>query len=159
MRRFFVEQVKCNNEDRGVACGPVGGPICTSVKFKKNDEPSRWIELDEVDGMPIFYLSDEDMFDIHISMDISDDEIEAMEETHIKEFEGISLSTDYSDYYEQFSNDQETNPATKLLRYIILINKSSSEELENLIGLATGKFIDEVDIPISAEEQDYLAEL
>ena len=157
MSRYFVEHVDCSFDAGGTACGPVSGAICTSVKYRKDNGPSQWLELDEVDGMPNFYLSNRDQFEYHVNFDSDDEkEIEQFNESYIQEFEGISLSDDYGDLYEQFFGDQKDNPASALLRYIIQVARCPAEELEHVINMGTGKYIDEVDIPISEDEQDYI---
>ncbi len=160
MSRYYIEQVKCEFDNGGIACGSVGGAVCTSVKFRKDNESSLWLELDEIDGMPQFYLSDEDQLDLHLNIDPEDDDaVSAMNANYIEEFEGINLSDDYDDLYDQFANEQKDNPATDFLRYIILVTRCSTDELEGLINMATGKYIDELEIPLSEEEQEYMSDV
>ncbi len=152
MSRYLIEQVRRKKVDGGIACGLVAGYSCTSIKYRKDNNQSLWLELDEADGIPQFYLSDEDHLDIHANLDASDEEIDALNKECIDEFDGISLSEDYNDYYNQFTESQKNNPATNLLRYIICVTKCSDDKLTRLIDLATGKYADEITVPLSEEE-------
>jgi len=160
MGTFLIEQVKHGENDGGDACGPIGGAICVSVHFKKDNEPSRWIELDDVDGIYQFYLSDTDMFDFHANFNSYDDEdeIKKFNENFIEEFEGITLSDNYIEMFDQINGSQKANPASALIKYMILLVRCSDYKIDDLIDMATGKYIDEIDIPVGDDEQDYLSE-
>ena len=161
MSRYLIEQIKYGVNDGGDACGPVGGVICVSVKYKKDDGPSRYLELDDVDGIPNFYLSDEDLFDFHVNFNSYDDEDEVKRfvKSYIETLDGVAFSGDYNELFEQFYGNQKTNPITQLLKYIILVARCSNYDMESIIELAIDKYADEIDIPQGDVEQDYLAEL
>lgn len=161
MSRYLIEEVKCGGNDGGTACGPVGDVICVSVKYKKDDEPCRYLELDDVDGIPNFYLSNEDLFDFHMNFDAYEDEKEVKRfvKDYIEDFDGVNLSGDYTDLFNQLYGEQMNNPVTPLLKYVILAARCSDYDIEKIIELATGKYADEIDIPQGDVEQDYLAGL
>ncbi len=47
----------------------------------------------------------------------------------------------------------EGNPAVSLIRYIVLLTRCEMEEVDGLVALVKGKFIDEVEIPASDVEK------
>lgn len=158
MSRYLIEQIKYGENNGGVACGPVGGVICVSIKYKKDEEPSRYLELDDVDGIPNFYLSDEELFDFHVNFNSYDDEGEA--KRFVKDFidnlDGFDIPDNYFELFEEFYGKQGTNPVTLLLKYIILVARCSDYDVESIIESAIGKYVDEIIIPKGDIEQDYL---
>lgn len=52
MSRYLIEEVNRGENSKGIAYDILGGPTCTSIKYKKDQEPSRWLELDDIDGIP-----------------------------------------------------------------------------------------------------------
>ncbi len=154
---YIIENVKRGENDKVCGCEITGGPICISVKYKKDNEPSKWLELDDVMGIPNFYLSDHDLFDYHISFNSDDeDDIKNFNENFINEFEGVTFSGDYTGLFDQFYGEKKGNPAVLLLRYMILVANCSDEELTKFIDMVVGKSVDSVDIPISEIEQEYI---
>ena len=157
MSRYLIEHIDCGLNDGGDACGPVSGPICTCIKYKKDDEHSRWLELDDVDGLLQFYLADKDLFDFHVHFNAFDDEkaIKRFNDNYIEEFEGIELSAYSNELFDLLNGDQKDNPATMFLKYIIFLARCSDEDLKKAKETVPGKFIDEIDVPMSEAEQDY----
>lgn len=157
MKRYFIEEVKCGVTEGGMACGPVGGSVVTSIKFRENNEAPNWLNLVEVSGIPNAYISDKDVYDDLIKEDFDDKEFNDYMEDHFEaDFEGIDL-TDYAGAFECMYDDQD-NPAVPLIRYLITLTRCSTDEVEGLIKLVTGKYIDEVEVPMSEDEEEWLAD-
>ena len=88
MSRYYIEDVKCDV----LSGGPEPGIVCTSVKYS-NDGDSKWLTNVEVDGLPNFYLTEEEIFD-KIMADDDDEAFQNYKDEHfIEEFDGISLFT------------------------------------------------------------------
>ena len=87
--------------------------------------------------------------------------LEVMEymNTHtIYELDGIELGCSYDELFESISENRE-NPVVPLLLYIIALVRCEMADVEPLIGMAQGKYADELDIPMSDVEEEFLAEL
>ena len=76
----------------------------------------------------------------------------------IHEFDGIAFDDQYSTTFESMAEDPE-NPAVPLIRYLIALVRCGMDEVEDLIQMASGKYADELDIPASDVEEDYMDEL
>ena len=90
--------------------------------------------------------------------------LKEIETCRINEFEGLKLG-EYNDVFFSIYNDfvsiytDNENPAVKLIRYMIdLIFAKDGEEITGLMHLLMGRSIDEVDVPISYIEENYLIE-
>ena len=150
MSRFFVERVKCGVADSGMP----GGDVIVTIQYRKDDGPSQWISNAECDGYATIYLNDFDPFDVLMS---EDDENEKRGVGMIDSFENIEFN-DYEDMFDAFSEDED-NPVVPLLRYLIAVTRCGKDEQDKLIAAAQGKYIDEVEVPISDIEEDYLDDL
>lgn len=149
MKRFLIENAKC-----GVAQGgPMMGIVITSVKFN-DGESSKWFNLAEVDGIPCFYLTDKDVYDTLIKGEWDEDFQKMLDNSLIEEFEGIT----FGEYEEVFDSIYENpdNPAVPFLRYVFALTRCDLKDVDKLVKKATGKHIDEIKVPISDAEDDYL---
>lgn len=149
MKRFLIEEAKC-----GVAQGsPMMGVVITSVKFN-DGESSKWFNLAEVDGIPCFYLTDKDVFDTLIENEWDEEFQEMLDNSYIEEFEGIT----FGEYEEVFDSIYENpdNPAVAFVRYAIALTRCDLKDVDKLVKKAIEKHIDEIQVPISDVEDDYL---
>ncbi len=151
MGKYFVNDVKCGVSGGGIACGPVEGAINVSINITENNR-TFWLTNSELAGIPNFYITDDDIFD-RLMTDLDDDFVEYLSGKNITEFEGISLG-EYDEIFESI-NDNSNNPATSLIRYIILLTRCSMEESDNIISLSKGKYIDTIVLPESDLEEQY----
>lgn len=149
MGKYFINEVKCGVSEGGMACGPVEGAVNVSVNVTDGDN-TFWLTNSEFTGIPNFYITDEDVFDKF--MDVDDEFAEFFGDQFIEEFEGISLG-EYDEIFESIS-DNKDNPAVALIRYIILLTRCSNEEVDDVIAMAKGKYVDELDIPASDVEEE-----
>ena len=96
-----------------------------------------------------------DVFDKLIEED--DKTIERANDSAIQEFNGITLGS--GDYDFACLQENEDNPAVPLIRYIIALVRCEMEEVNALVTIAKGKYIDEVEIPLSDLEEEYLEDM
>ena len=158
MKRYFIENAKCGFTDGGFACGPVDGNVVVTVQFKE-DKKTQYLSVVEVSGIPNYYLSDEDIFDDLVKEDFDDTEFQAvMDASYITDFNGIEFGCEYSDIFESISEDIN-NPIVPLLRYVIALLRCPMEDVESLVKMASGKYADEIEIPTSDIEEEYMDEL
>ena len=147
-KRFLIEDAKC-----GITGGPLDGIVVTSVKFNDGGK-SKWLNLAEVEGIPCFYMTDEEVYDKLIENDFDDEAQEFFDNASVMEFEGITLG-EYDDLFDSIYDNQD-NPAVPLLRYVISLTRCDMKDVKKLIKTAVGKYVDEIKIPISDVEDDYL---
>jgi hypothetical protein len=136
---------------------------CVTVSLRVTGAKNKWITLVDDNGSPKFYLSDEEIIALYRKGDIKT-WLESIEKYLITEFEGLKLG-EYNDVFFSMYNDfvsiytDGENPAVKLIRYMIdLIFAKDSKEITDLMHLPMGRSIDEVDVPISYIEDNYLIE-
>ena len=72
------------------------------------------------------------------------------------EFEGITLG-EYYDIFDSIYKNPD-NPAVPFLRYVIALTRCDLKDVKKLVKLAVGKYMDEIKVPISDEEEDYILE-
>ena len=158
MKRYFIEDAKCKIGEGGIACGPVDPMIGATVKFRECKK-EHWLTVIEYNGFPNYHLTAEDSLDRLVDLDVEDEnEMNFAEKSKIETFNGIALSEEYSDTFDSISEDPE-NPAIPLIRYLIALVSCGTDEEQGLIEMAKGKYIDEVEVPASEYEEDYLGEM
>ena len=159
MKRYFIEDAQCGITEGGMACGPVGGNVVATVRFKESPEAaSQWLSVVEVTGIPNYYLFDRDMHDKMIEEDFEDKEFwDDMDRHYINEFNGLSFE-EYTDTLCDIQ-DNPDNPAAPLFRYLLALVRCDMDDIDKLVGLAIGKYADELDFPASDIEEEYLEEL
>ncbi|WP_027207189.1 hypothetical protein [Butyrivibrio fibrisolvens] len=150
MGKYYIDDVKCGLEKGGMACGPGFGTVVASVKVSVGSK-TFWLTNAEVEGLPSFYMSDEDIYDRLINISADDDFIDYLDQCFIDSFEGIKLR-EYDEMMESIKKN-EGNPAVSLIRYIVLLTRCEMEEVDGLVALVKGKFVDEVEIPASDVEK------
>ena len=101
--------------------------VIATIRYHKEDAKTQWISNVECGGICTIYLNDYDPFDLLVSGDAENPKWGV---GVINEFEGIKFN-DYEDLIHSFAD-----------------NKDSSSKSE-------GKYIDEIDVPISDIEEDY----
>lgn len=157
MKRYLIEEAKCGVTKGGMACGPVPGDVIVTIKYN-DGTGSKWLNMSEVMGIAIVTLLEKDYHDV-LMTDAFDDEFVAYLDDHtISEFDGIELGEDcrviIGNVYEN-----SDNPAAPLLKYLISLTRCAMDEVDDLIKMATGKYADELDIPMSDVEKDMLEDM
>ena len=82
---------------------------------------------------------------------------EYLDEHCIGDLNGIVFGEGYRDIFESIEDDSQ-NPAVPLIKYIITLVRCDMEDTEGLLAMAKGKYADELDIPMSDVEEEYLEE-
>lgn len=159
MKRYFIENVRCDITDGGMACGPVGGSVVVTAKIKDDGEP-KWFSIVEAMGFPNAYVTEKDIFEDLVEEDFDNKEFTAYCQEHfVDDFNGIKVGSDYSDIFGSIAENSE-NPAVPLIRYMIAVLRCPMEEVDDLIKMAEGKYADELEnLPTSDVEEDYQFEL
>ena len=147
MNGYYIEDVKCDV----LSGGPDAGIVCTSVKYS-NDGVSKWLTNVEVDGLPNFYLTEDDIFD-KIMADDDDEAFQAYkDENFIEEFDGIELG-EYEDIVDSLM-ENEDDPAAALIKYVIAVTRSDMEITQELIQSGKGKNAEALEIEMSILDLD-----
>ena len=131
--------------------------MVVTVQFKEGSK-TQWLSLVEAQGIPNVYLSDKDVHEALVAEAFDDEEFtQYMNEHFIGEFNGIEFDDDYSTTFESIAEDPE-NPAVPLIRYLIALVRCDMDTVEDLIRMASGKYADEIDIPVSDVEKEFMEE-
>lgn len=154
MSRIYIAECKCGVSKGGFACGPVEGSVNAAVKFTV-DGVSKWLTNSEFTGIPNFYLTDESVFERFMDDDLTDEFGEYLDPHYLKEFEGIFLAGEY-DMIVKSLEENENNPASALIRFVIALTRCDNEEIESLIRMGTGHYVEELDIPLSDVEEEIM---
>ena len=149
MKRFLIEEAKCGVAD---SC-PMVGIVITSVKFNDGGS-SKWLNLAEVDGIPCFYLTENEVYDTLIANEWGDEFQETLDNSYIEEFEGIVFG-EYEEMFDSIYEDLD-NPAASFIRYIIALTRCDLKDVKKLVKRAVGKYVDEIKVPVSDTEDEYL---
>ena len=158
MKRYFIENVRCDITEGGMACGPISGSVVVTAKIKEDGE-TKWFSMVEAMGYPNAYVTEKDVFEDLVKEDFGDEEFTAYIQEHfVDDFNGIATGSDYSEIFESIAEDPE-NPAVPLIKYVIALIRCPMDEVEDLISMAEGKYADELeDVPMSDVEEEYIDE-
>ena len=145
MARIKILEVKCEAD-----C--LAEVINTSIKFDDGNG-EKWLSVSEVEGMGSFYISDQDIFNRLNNVGEYDEELQEILDFSPEDFDGVPLKEDYDAIFEYA---QENNSdALQLVRYAILVTRCEEEDLQDIIELGEGKFIDEIEVPMSDIEEEF----
>lgn len=140
-----------------MACGPVSGNVVVSAGYFDGDRHG-WLSMVEVDGIPVVFQTDEDIFEKLLEEDYRDEEfIRYLQKHSISFFDSIEFGSCYEDTFESIA-DGKDDPAVPLIRYLIALVRCETDETEHLIEMAVNRYADELDIPVSDVEEEYLEE-
>lgn len=149
MGKYYINEVKCGVSAGGMACGPFPGNVIVSVNVTVGSR-TFWLTNVEATGIPNFYMTDEDIFDRLKADDFDEDFDEYLGQIFVDSFDGINIG-EYDQILESIEQNRE-NPASSLIRYIILLTRCPKDHEEDVIEMATGKYIDDLEIPGSDVE-------
>ena len=180
MSRFFVKNIRSEK-----VCDEVGAvygcfkTLVVSIEYQKDGGDSGWLTVVKADdvylGNPSFFTDDEDRFEKYV--DHYDDSktfayygggtraYPDFKPISIDSFEGIDLNCSgcfgkygnmYYELYDQIFNSKRDNEVAQFLRFVIALITSGENEADELIELAKGRYIDEIDIPVCEMERRYL---
>ena len=159
MGRYLIKDVKCGVTDGGMACGPEPGNVVASILFE-NDGHEKWIHVVEVEGMPNAFITPKDLHDVLIRDDYDAEYVEELEKSTENEICGIPLTAEsyYEIFDELYNSDSATEEDKSFIRFVIAIVRLDWNAIEDLKKQAIGKYTDEIDIPRTADEEEYLEE-
>lgn len=117
----------------------------------------KWLTNVDLEGCLNIHITDKDIFDYVISNDFDDDDEKNTyyEKSKISSFNKISLE-EYDDIFFTFEKANKEDKG--LIRLLIHITRNLYEDLDEEIKKYLGKYIDQIDIPISDIEIEYLEE-
>ncbi len=135
----------------GISINCIARFDCARIQF--------YLGITDFEGFPNYYLSDEDHHDELVEEDFEDEQFtEFLDEHRIDDFNGLELGGEYPDLFGAIAENPE-NPAVPLIRFAVAMVRCSTDEEEELIRMATGKYADELDIPVSDVEEEYTEDI
>lgn len=156
MGRYLIKEVKCDTTNGGMACGPVFGAVVASIQFE-NEGEEKWLHVVEVEGMPNTYINKEDIFDVLVQDNYGADFIEDLESSSDDTIGGIVLTGDYGDIiYELVDGESASEEDKSFIRFVLAIIRCDWDVIKELKDTAIGHYTDEINIPISDVEEEYL---
>ena len=156
MKEYLIEEAKRAVTKGGPEWEDAPASVVVTVKYKE-DAAAQWLNMVEFEGVPNVFLSDRDIFEKLVEEDFEDQAFADYLNAHfIEDFNGITMG-EYAAVFDSISNDPE-NEAVPLVRYMILLARSSADEAEALIEMSAGKYADEIEIPESDVEREQRGE-
>lgn len=147
MARYLIESVQYGEAKGGMACGPVPGPIAAELKLRTDSGKEFFMTLAEYDGSPNFYRSAESTFELHIKPeDVTQEQINMLDSHYMS-------AGCYEDIFEE--QDPEWY---QLYRYLIYLVRGDEKSCRRLVRRSKGKYLDEIEVPASDIELEYLEE-
>lgn len=156
MKKYLIEDVKAGATKGGMACGPVGGAAVASVKVNDGNK-SEWWTIEDVEGIPTSYITEEDVFEKIIEDRFEDELVTYMNNSFVSEIAGIAFG---ENFYELIDSLEENpnNSAVPVIRLMITLLTSDDYASQRIIEMTRGKYSNEVIVPRSVYEMDYLDE-
>ena len=81
-----------------------------------------------------------------------------MQNHSISCFDGIEFGDGYDETFESIANGAD-DPAVPLIRYLVALLRCELDEVNGLIEMAKNRYADELDIPMSDVEEEWLEDL
>ncbi len=157
IRRYFIEEVKCGVTAGGMACGPVPGNVVASVRYTFG-RVENWFTMIETDGIPTVFVTEEDVFEEILKDDFDEEFEEYLEYHEIDLLNGIQLNGGYEVMIDTIMEKPES-PAAPLIKYMMALVRCETGAVPGLIRMAEGHYVDELEIPVSDVEEEYLESL
>ena len=132
----------------GLACGPVSGSVVAEAEFEKPGGQVFFLTCVETLGIPTFLITEGSVFDKIVSVEegeAEDDDLSDVLDDH---------TLDVGEYQDIF---EDRDPEYfDMLRYLIYIVGNDYEDTDNFIKETFGKYLDEVEVPVSSIEEAYM---
>lgn len=139
-------------EDARVEVGAGGGPIpslvVSEVCLRQPDGCTCYVTLEEYDGHPTFFCTEQSILQPLLKAEDEEDE-ELMEGLHDGKY--IIADGEYEDIFAQ--PDRQWY---QVFRYLIYLVRCEREEEQPFLDATVGHPLDEIDIPISDVEEDFM---
>lgn len=145
MANYFIEEVFYGEGEGGLACGPVCGPSVSEVKVKTDAGESFYLSLADIEGIFQFFKTDVSTFEMQLTM--SDEFLKYTD-----------CCADGGDHMEFFEEKKEDLDWFKLCRYLIYLVRENSRTADQYVKETKGKWLDEIDVPMSDIEEEFLME-
>lgn len=145
MIRYKVLAAKSGVGAGGFACGPVSGPVIGEIKIADENGSEFYLCLAEVDGIANWFKTDRSTIDDQL---LGDDE-------SLYDYlnERVLPLGEYEDVLEEKEDE-----LYQAYRYLIYLVRCKTEEAEPFVQVTVGKYLDEIEIPMSDVEEELLEE-
>lgn len=146
MKRYRVLEAKCGVGEGGFACGPVGGPVIAEIRLSDEDNSAFYLSLVEVDGVANWFRTDRSTIDELLSEDNDESVFDYLNDNNLP----------LGEYGEVL--DEKEDELYQAYRYLIYLVRCEMDEAEPFIQATAGKYLDEIEIPMSDIEEEMLEE-
>ena len=148
-----MDKIKILNISYDISGAVFSEKIVALIEFECENK-NNFLTVIEVEGYPIFYLSDSDYIYKKTLENCCDDEfIDYCLDHELSEYGGIKLQNDYNEIYESIEETQKTN-SVLLIMLAVAVTRLDIENTKKLISSSKGKFVDEIDIPMTDDDYD-----
>ena len=143
----FIEE-----NDGGMACGPVPGFTVVEAKVQDKDGKEVFFSVADVMGMPHFYITDKSTID---------DQVQMTEDEEFINYLQKSFHCSAEEYEEIL--ERKNDPWYQMYRYLMYLARDAREEYPSntagkFIRQSIGKWLSELDIPATEDEKEWLEE-
>ena len=146
MARYRVLEAKCGVGTGGMACGPVSGPVVGEIKLADESGKEFYLCLAEVDGIPNWFKTDRSTIDEQLSDNGGPDLYNYLGDNYV----------DFGEYEDVFEDTEAE--FYQACRYLIYLVRCERDQEEPFIMATAGKYLDEMEIPMSDLEEEYFEE-
>ena len=150
-KHLLITFAKYEVTNGGMSCGPVPGSMIAEAGFKKPDGEEFFVSCAEVMGIPNFYKTEKSVIDDEVAMENSGEFDTEFQDYLMDHFiDGIG---EYDEIFENKDPEWFT-----ILRYLIYIVGNDYDDTDAFILATVGKYLDEIEIPVSSIEENYIEE-
>ena len=146
MKRYRVLEAKCGVGEGGFACGPVAGPVVAEIRLSDENSSKFYLSLVEVDGIANWFRTDRSTIDELLSEDNDESVFDYLNDNNLP----------LGEYGEVL--DEKEDELYQAYRYLIYLVRCEMDEAEPFIQATAGKYLDEIEIPMSDIEEEMLEE-
>lgn len=124
---------------------PMNEQVVAEVRLQQEDGTACFVTLDEVYGLPTFYLTEDSILE---RLQSEDEDLEAFYDELNDEH--LLAAGEYDDFFAKPDEQWQ-----EVFRYLIYLVRCEMEEVAPFIAATVGKRIDDLEIPTSDVEEDY----
>ena len=146
MKRYRVLEAKCGVGEGGFACGPVAGPVVAEIRLSDENSSKFYLSLVEVDGIANWFRTDRSTIDELLSEDNDESVFDYLNDNNLP----------LGEYGEVL--DEKEDELYQAYRYLIYLVRCEMDEAEPFIQATAGKYLDEIEIPMSDIVEEMLEE-
>ena len=143
MSKLMIEDARVEVVE-AVGLSLVAGEIC----LRQPDGRNCYVTLEEFDGHPTFFCTEQSILQPLQKAEDEEDE-DLMEALHDGKY--IIADGEYADIFAQ--PDRQWY---QVFRYLIYLVRCENEEVQPFLDATVGRSFDEIDIPISDVEEDFM---